>query len=83
MATLAEALAERPYYCAYVARRLSFQYRYSPAEILSAYPRQVVHMVPPGGESNLALGDYGFIVRTPDQDEMEAMLHTIIEKARD
>lgn len=78
-----EVLAERPYYCAYVARRLSFQYRYSPAEILSAYPRQVVHMVPPGGESNLALGDYGFIVRTPDQDEMEAMLHTIIEKTRD
>ncbi len=57
---------ERQYHCAYIGRKLNRAYALSIEEVLSRLGDKVVHHEPISGVFSGALGDYGFLVRSPD-----------------
>jgi hypothetical protein len=72
---------QRKYYCCYVGRKFSKSYSHSHDEVLAAFGYCIVHheALPP--VYSLAMGDYTYLVRTPDKDEMLAAAHFIQELA--
>lgn len=76
-----EAVVTRPYFCAYVGRRHHKSYRYGHDEVLSAFHVQLVHHGPMSGVFAPALGDYGYVVRSPEFDELAYMAGAILELA--
>lgn len=75
-----EAEITRPYACAYVGRRFHLPYRHSHDEVLAAFPQQVVYHAPIHGVFSAAIGDFGYLVRSPDEDEVLAIAAYIQEK---
>ncbi len=73
--------AERPYFCAYVGRRRNKAYRRTPEEARAAFPKNIVHHEPISGIFASAIGDYGILVRTPEEAEMFAIVNWLLEKA--
>lgn len=61
----------RPFYCCYVSRRWGRSYRYSHEEVLETFPGYVVSHEPISGIFAPALGDYGYLVRSPDLNDLE------------
>lgn len=55
----------RPYHCAYIGRKLNRAYLHSHDEIVATLSGQLVHHEPISGVFSAALGDYGYLVRTP------------------
>jgi len=70
---------KRSYYCAYVSRRLNKSYLHSLDEVLSTFPTQIIHHEYISGIFSAALGDFGFLVRTPHFEELEVIAHWILE----
>lgn len=61
----------RPYHCAYVGRKNNRSYYYSHEQILASFGSLcIVHHEPISGVFSAALGDYGYLVRSPDLDEI-------------
>lgn len=56
---------ERKYHCCYASRKNSLSYRHSHEEILSRYGRFIVHVASVPGVFSSALGDIGYIFRSP------------------
>ncbi len=75
-----EAKVTRPYFCAYIGRRSGFDYKLSVEEVLRTFPKQAVHYEQISGVFSAAIGDYGFILRSPDEEEINAILDAIVEK---
>lgn len=69
-----------PYYCAYFSRRQGRAYCRSHEEILAAFPRQIVSHAPISGVFAAALGDYGYLGRSPHLEELEEMARWIAEQ---
>ena len=67
------------YYCCYVGRKLNRSYAHSQQEILECYRDKISHQEPISGVFSAALGNYGYIVRSPDLDEIIAMAKFIQE----
>lgn len=68
----------RPYHCAYIGRKLNHAYIHSHEEILDALADNLVHHEGISGVFSPALGNYGYIVRSPDLDfihECAAFIH--------
>ncbi|HEU0295325.1 MAG TPA: ATP-grasp domain-containing protein [Anaerolineales bacterium] len=60
------------YYCCYVGRKFNREYPHSDEEIFQAYGNRICHHEPISGVFSRALGDYGYIVRSPElQDVVE------------
>jgi len=59
---------DRKYHCAYIGRKLNRAYALSIEEVLARLGDKVVHHEPISGVFSSALGDYGFLVRSPDLD---------------
>jgi biotin carboxylase len=74
-----EADVTRPYYCAYIGRRSNKPYRHSHTQILAAFPRQLTHHEPMSGVFAPALGDYGYVVRSPDLEEIKQIAAYLLE----
>jgi hypothetical protein len=75
-----EAKVTRPYYCAYLGRRYQHPYAHSIEEMRAAFPGKVVHAEPISGIFAAAIGDYGILVRSPEQDEIEEMAQFAFER---
>ncbi|MCX8061170.1 MAG: ATP-grasp domain-containing protein [Anaerolineales bacterium] len=75
-----EGRNDRPYHCAYVGRKNSKSYQHSHQEILSELGEAVVHHEAISGVFSAALGDYGYLIRSPDLGEIERMAAFIQEK---
>lgn len=61
----------RPYHCAYVGRKFNRHYAHSHEEIMHTFGRScVVHHEPISGVFSAALGEYGYLVRSPELDEV-------------
>lgn len=75
------AAATRPYYCAYFSRRNGRAYCHSHEEILSSFPHQIVAHSAISGVFSAALGDYGYLARSPDLGELAEMSAWIFEQA--
>jgi biotin carboxylase len=67
------------YYCCYASRKSNRSYAHSEQEILSAYGDKISHHESISGEFSLALGNYGYIVRSPDLEEVISIAKFIQE----
>ena len=74
-----EAPVTRPYFCAYIGRRAYKVYRHTHAEALAAFPRQIVHHEPMSGVFAPALGDYGYLARSPELEEITRVAGYLLE----
>jgi hypothetical protein len=72
--------AEHPYFCAYFSRRNGRMYRHSHEELLEAFPHQIVANEPISGVFAAVLGDYGYLARSPDLEELAEMATWIMEQ---
>lgn len=70
----------RPYHCCYVGRRFANHYRRSHDEVLSTLGPMVAHHERINSTFGVALGDYGYLVRSPNLDEIHATAQFILEK---
>jgi len=65
-----EAAWSRPFFCGYVGRKNGKVYKHSHAEILAALGGAVVHHEPINSIFRPAIGDYGYLVRSPFEEEI-------------
>jgi len=71
----------RKYHCAYIGRKSNRRYAHSHEQILSTLGDKLVHHENISGIFSAALGDFGYLVRTPDLSEVYTMANFIQEKA--
>jgi hypothetical protein len=76
-----ETPAVAPYHCAYFSRRIGRSYLHTHAEILAAFSSQIVSHSPISGVFAAALGDYGYLARSPQLDELAEMAGWIMEQS--
>jgi len=69
-----------PYHCCFVGRKSTKRYRHSHDEILAAWGEHIAYHQPMMGVFRQAMGDYGYLVRSPDLDEIVAMAGWMQEK---
>ncbi|HSL45305.1 MAG TPA: ATP-grasp domain-containing protein [Anaerolineales bacterium] len=67
------------YYCCYASRKSNRSYAHSEQEILAAYGDRVRHHEQINGVFSAALGNYGYLVRSPDLDEIISIAKFIQE----
>jgi hypothetical protein len=68
----------RKYHCAYIGRKPDRRYAHPHDEVLDCYQSFIIHHEPVSGVFSAALGDYGYLVRSPelaDIHEMAAFIH--------
>ena len=67
----------RKYHCCYASRKNSLSYRYSHEEIMRRFGPQIVQVASVPGVFSSALGDVGYIFRSPDMAEIDAIVRAI------
>jgi ATP-grasp domain len=67
------------YHCCYVGRKSNRSYAHTEEEIFSAYKDMISHHESISGVFSAALGNYGYLVRSPDLDEVLAIAKFIQE----
>jgi biotin carboxylase len=75
------AAYSRAYHCAYIGRKFNRSYAYTHGQVLSAFGPKIVHSEQVSGIFSAALGDFGYLVRSPDIQEIYAMASYIQELA--
>jgi len=75
-----EAHYSRPYYCGYIGRKTNKRYVLSHEQVLTRYADYLIHHQPIEGVFSAALGNYGYLVRSPDLDEVIQISHEVLEK---
>ncbi len=70
----------RPYHVAYVGRKESKSYRYTHSEILKMFENKIASHESISGVFAPALGNYGYLLRTPDLEELLHIATVIQEK---
>lgn len=70
----------RPYHCCYVGRKFNRRYRYSQEQLLFMLGSCLVHHEQINGIFSAALGDYGYLLRSPSLDETKHMAEMIIQQ---
>jgi hypothetical protein len=71
---------DHKYYCCYVGRKFNRDYLHSEQEIFATYGEQICHHEPISGIFSRALGDYGYIVRSPELNEVIEIAEFIQEQ---
>jgi hypothetical protein len=67
------------YFCCYVGRKSNRSYAHSEQEILNAYRDRICHHELISGVFSAAMGNYGYLVRSPELDEILAIAKFIQE----
>jgi len=70
---------EHKYFCCYVGRKFNRPYAHNEGEIFEAYGDKICHHEAISGIFSQALGDYGYLVRSPELDEVIEMAEFIQE----
>lgn len=60
----------RPYHCCYIGRKYNRVYEYSHEQVMEELGPHLVHHEQISGIFSQALGDYGYLVRSPDLNEI-------------
>jgi len=63
----------RKYHCAYIGRKMNRPYRHSHEQVIASLGEKVVHHENVSGIFSAALGNYGYLVRSPDMEEIYKM----------
>ncbi len=71
----------RKYHCCYVSRKFNRSYKHSHEQIIAYLGSGLVFHESISGIFSAALGDYGYLVRSPDLQEIYAMADYIHKKA--
>lgn len=71
---------ERKYHCCYASRKHSIHYRYSHEQIMSRYNSNIIQVVSVPGVFSSALGDMGYIFRSPEIMLIKEITNYIQEK---
>jgi biotin carboxylase len=74
------AEVKRPYNCFYVGRKTAYNYLRSPEEVYHQFPEQIIYHNTIASIFSAAIGNYGFLVRTPDLQEGFEIAQIILEK---
>jgi hypothetical protein len=69
----------RKYHCCFVGRKANKRYAHPHEQVLDAFGYCIVHHQPMPSVFALAMGDYYYLVRSPDLDEVLAAAHFIHE----
>ena len=69
----------RPYHCSYVGRKLRKEYAHSHEEILGAYGHRILHHEKIDSIFRAAIGDYGYLARSPDLGEIREVAGFILQ----
>ena len=77
------ATVTRPYHCGYIGRKLRKNYVRSHAEILAAFGGSIVHHEEINSIFRAAIGDYGYLARSPRLEEILAIARFIHETKED
>ncbi len=67
------------YYCGYVGRKSNRSFAHTNEEIFSAYRDKICHHEAISGVFSAALGNYGYLVRSPELDEVLSIAKFIQE----
>ena len=73
---------ERKYFCCYASRKNSIAYRHSHESILDKYGRFIVQVASVPGVFSSALGDIGYIYRSPELEDIQSIT-TFIQQTRE
>lgn len=60
----------RPYHCAYIGRKNRKSYAHNHEEIMGAYGQMIVHHEPINSVFSAALGDFGYLARSADLEQL-------------
>jgi hypothetical protein len=71
------ATYSRPYHCCYVGRKFNRSYRYTHEQVVATLGPALVDHEPISGIFSAALGDYGYLVRSPEFSEITSMIQYI------
>ena len=72
----------RKYHCCYASRKNSYNYRHSHDEIMTRYSDFIVQVASVPGVFSSALGDIGYIFRSPQIDDITTIT-TFIQETKD
>ena len=75
-----EGQNQRPYHCAYAGRKHNKIYTHSHLQIMAELGENLVHHQNISGIFSAALGNYGYLIRSPELSEIERMAAYIQEK---
>src|SRR3990172_12462577 len=64
---------QRQYHCAYISRKSNRNYAYSHEQILNQFQENIVHHQAISGVFSAALGEYGYLVRSPALADIHSM----------
>jgi hypothetical protein len=68
----------RPYHCAYVGRKWHRSHCLSHDDVLAKYPDFLVHHEPINAMLAPAIGEYGYLLRSPELPELQAVINEMI-----
>jgi hypothetical protein len=78
-----DAQVTHPYHCAYLGRKNHIRYALPHHEVLSEFSGLLVHHQPMEAVLRNALGDYGYILRSPHLNDVLAAEQVILAAQRD
>jgi len=73
----------RDYHCCYASRKNLYTYRHTQAQIMDAYASCMVQVASVPGVFSSALGDVGYIFRSPDLDQIKEITAFVQASAED
>jgi hypothetical protein len=76
-----EAQVIRPYFCAYIGRRNTHKYLRSHDQIMTEFAGKIIHYEHIPGIFSAALGDYGYLARSPKYEEIKQIAEWVLEKS--
>lgn len=71
----------RKYHCCYIGRKFNRNYAHTNQEITTAFSDKIMHQEAISGIFSAALGDYGYLIRSPDLAEIHAIAEYIHQQA--
>jgi len=78
-----DPIYSRPYHVCYASRRYRFDYAYDHADVMEKYGELIPMHQPILGAWSVALGDYGYLVRSPELEEVLDAANYIQEKVEE
>ena len=73
-----EATYTRPYHCAYVGRKWHRHHQLSHEDVLRTYPELIVHHQDINPVLAPAIGEYGYLLRSPDVKRLQAAIEGMV-----
>jgi hypothetical protein len=67
----------RKYHCCFIGRKFNRVYTYSHEQIVNILGEKLVHHEPISGVFSAALGDYGYLVRSPEMEDIYSMAEIV------